>query len=61
MFGVVVHEHVVRHGQELTLDTRHRGDDHLEPSHVPGVARVLQTVLVTLEEELQEESATHRH
>lgn len=33
---------------------------HLEPAHIPGVAGILQAVLVALEEEFQEESVDDR-
>ena len=52
---VVVDEHVVRHGEQLALHAGHGGDDHLEPPHVPRVARILETILVALEEKFQEE------
>ena len=57
VLGVVVDEHVVRHGQQLTLHTGLGGNDHLEPPHVARVASILQAVLVTLQEEFQEEPA----
>ena len=52
---VVVDEHVVRDGEQLALHAGHGGDNHLEPAHVPRISRILQTILITLEEELQEE------
>ena len=55
VLGVVVDEHVVRDGEQLALHTGHGGDDNLEPPHVSRVSSILQTVLITLEEELQEE------
>ena len=55
VLGVVVDEHVVRDGEELALHAGHGGDDNLEPPHVAGVSRILQTILITFEEELQEE------
>ena len=55
VLGVVVDEHVVRHGEQLALHAGHGGDDNLEPPHVPRISRILQAILITFEEELQEE------
>ena len=54
MFAVVVDEHFV--GEDVGVvgvDVGRGADGHLEAPHVPGVARVLQAVLVTLQKELQ--------
>lgn len=83
MFGVVVDEHVVWHGQHVTIHvdcsghhhllwtqpsglfqifnfswkiTASRLDFYLEPPHVSRVSCIFQTVLIALQEELQEES-----
>lgn len=83
MFGVVVDEHVVWHGQHVTIHVDCSGHHHLlwtqpsglfrifnfswkitaslldfylEPPHVSRVSCIFQTVLIALEEELQEES-----
>ena len=51
---VVVHEHVLGGDDGVALvqveGGRHR---HLEAPHVPRVARILQAVLVALQEELE--------
>ena len=51
-------EHVVGDGEKRLLEADARRDGHLEATHVTWVARVLQTVLVTLHEELEEKPAT---
>ena len=57
VLGVVVHEHVLGVGVGLAgVDVVRGGDGHLETAHVPGVAGILQTVLVALEEKLELES-----
>ena len=54
VLGVVVDEHVLGEGERVRLvqvvGRRHR---HLEAPHVPRVARILQAVLVALQEELE--------
>ena len=55
VLGVVVHEHVVRYGEQLTFDVYLLRDDYLEATHVARIARVLQTVLVAFEEKFQKE------
>ena len=57
VLGVVVDEHVVRDGEQLALHAGHGGDDHLEPPHVPGVSRILEAILIALEEKLELEPA----
>ena len=54
VLAVVVDEHVLADAEEgVGVHEEGGGDGHLEPAHVPGIARILQTVLVTLQEELQ--------
>ena len=54
VLGVVVDEHVLREAEQgggVHHEARGHGD--LEPPHVPGVARILETILITLEEKLE--------
>lgn len=54
------HRSEVRGQRSYRMFTDAEGRCHLEPPHVSGVAGVLQTVLITLEEELEEEPADVR-
>ena len=60
VLGVVVHKHVVRDGEQVPLHRGVQRHHHLEAPHVPRVAGVFQTVLVALQEELEEESGRNR-
>lgn len=61
VFGVVVHEHVVRGRQHCVhVDRDGLADRHLESTHVARVSRVLQAVLVAFEEEFHEESSLYQ-
>ena len=54
MLAVVVHEHVLGDAEQRGgVHLERRGDRHLEAPHVPRVARILQAVLVALQEELE--------
>ena len=53
---VVVDEHGVGGGEQGAVHAYLGGEHDLEAAHVARVARVLQAVLVALEEELEEES-----
>uniref|UniRef100_A0A1I8JKI6 Phosphodiesterase n=1 Tax=Macrostomum lignano TaxID=282301 RepID=A0A1I8JKI6_9PLAT len=60
VLAIVVYKHVVRHSQQRPVQSRGGRNGHLEPTHVPRVACVLQAVLIALHEELQKESAVWR-
>ncbi len=56
VLGVVVDEHVLGdadNGAGRLVEAVQGGDGHLEAPHVARVARVLQAVLVALQEELE--------
>ena len=55
-----MHKHVVRDGEQVPLHRGVQRHHHLEAPHVSGVAGVFQTVLVALQEELEEESERKR-
>ena len=55
-----MHKHVVRDGEQVPLHRGVQRHHHLEAPHVPRVAGVFQTVLVALQEELEEESGRKR-
>ena len=55
-----MHKHVVRDGEQVPLHRGVQRHHDLEAPHVAGVAGVFQTVLVALQEELEEESERKR-
>ena len=61
VFAVVVDEHVVTHCQHVPVHVGGTAQHHLESTHVSRVARVLQTVLVAFEKELQKISANNNN
>ena len=55
---VVVDEHVLAEAEQRAgVHMQPGGDGHLEASHVPGVAGILEAVLIALQKEFQLEPA----
>ena len=54
VLGVVVDEHVLREAEQRAgVHHEPGGDGDLEPPHVPGVSRILEAILIALEEKLE--------
>jgi recombinational DNA repair protein (RecF pathway) len=59
VLAVVVDKHILADAEEgVGVHHEGGGHGHLEAAHVPRVARILQAVLVALQEELQLEPET---
>ena len=57
VLAVVVDEHVLAEAEQAGgVHVQGAGHRDLEPSHVPGVARIFKAILIALQEELQLES-----